>query len=89
MYKALKQCKYDRKYSVGEVIPDGVADLECLKRAIEFGYVQEVEDAGKAEESSEEAQDQSAEVTEQSEEEAELEEEAEQSKRRGRKKAVK
>lgn len=78
MYKALKQCKFDRKYGVGEVIPAEKVDAECLKRAISFGYVEVVEDERKETESPEEAKNEGEEVIEAQPE----------VKRRGRKKAV-
>ena len=43
MYRALRECKFDRKYSYGECIPDSVADQGCFANAINFGYIEKVE----------------------------------------------
>ena len=74
MYKALKQCKFDRKYGVGEVIQEGVADKECFSRAIAYGYTEVVADE--------------AQKTPKAELEAEEVVLPVEAKRRGRKKAV-
>lgn len=42
-YKALRDCKFDKKYSYGDIIPDSVADQGCFANAIKFGYIEEVE----------------------------------------------
>lgn len=94
MYKALRQCKFDRKYGTGEVIQDGVADKECLARAVAYGYIKEID--GEVQEALE---NECAEETEPIEHEAEIvpfepeeevavEAEPVEAKRRGRKKAV-
>ena len=89
-YKALKNCKFDRQYSVGEIIDGSVIDPHCLPRAIKFRSIEEadteevelVEEAD-TEEEAEEAQE--APETDSAEED----EEEPHQKRRGRKKADK
>lgn len=44
MYKALKPCKFDRKYSVGEDIDGSVIDPQCLPRAVKFGCIALIEE---------------------------------------------
>lgn len=44
VYKALKCCKFDRKYSVGERIDGSVIDPQCLPRAVKFGCIVLVEE---------------------------------------------
>ena len=39
-YKALKMCKFDRRYSVGEFIDESVIDKQCLPRAVKYGYIE-------------------------------------------------
>ena len=41
-YKALKNCKFDRRYNIGEVIEESVIDSQCLPRAVMFGYIEPV-----------------------------------------------
>lgn len=88
-YKALKNCKFDRRYSVGEFIDESVIDKQCLPRAVKFGYIamansaEEVElvEEVKAEEESVEAQE-----APESDSAEEVEEEPQQ-KQKGRRKA--
>lgn len=39
-YKALKTCKFDRHYSVGEFIDKSVIDPLCLIRAVKYGFIE-------------------------------------------------
>ena len=42
-YRALKNCKFDRKYSVGELIDGSVIDPQCLPRAVKFGSIEKAD----------------------------------------------
>lgn len=77
MYRALKDCKFDRKYSAGESIPETASDRGCFLNAIRFGYIEEVETQEKPVEPQKASEIVSAEV---------FEEEPKQN-RRGRRKA--
>ena len=99
-YKALRDCKFDKKYSYGDIIPDSVADQGCFANAIKFGYIEEVEtvedeiieevenDTESETDSEPETENEPVETQEASEIDSEekVEERPEQ-KRRGRKKA--
>lgn len=77
MYRALKDCRFDRQYSRGESIPDTAADKGCFLNAIRFGYIEE-----------EKAQETLVEIPEPSESvSAEVVEEEPKQNRRGRRKA--
>lgn len=76
-YRALRECKFDKKYSYGDIIPDSVADQGCFANAILFGYIEEAESEEEPVKALESPESDPAE---------ESEEEPEQ-KRRGRKKA--
>ena len=49
-YKALKNCKFDRRYSVGELIDGSVIDQKCLPRAVKFGYIEKSDSVEEVEE---------------------------------------
>lgn len=89
-YKALKNCKFDRRYSVGEIIDESVIDKRCLPRAVKFGYIEkmEIEDVEFVEEETTEDEVEEAQEAPESDSSEEDEEEPVQ-KRRGRKKADK
>ena len=89
MYRALRDCKFDKKYSYGEIIPDSVADQGCFANAVKFGYIEMVAAIEEPVETEEvEAIEEPVEAQEvpESDSDEEAEEEPQQ-KRKGRKKA--